>query len=72
MDGVRIEQVEREGVEAFLAGLQSELEQKTYRAGAVRRVYIPKVNGKKRPLGIPNVRDRVVQTAVVLILEPIF
>ena len=72
VDGVTIEQIEREGEEAFLEVLGRELAGKTYRAGTVRRVYIPKANGKMRPLGIPNVRDRVVQTAVVLILEPIF
>jgi RNA-directed DNA polymerase len=72
VDGVSIEQIEKEGVEAFLEELGRELVQKRYRAGAVRRVYIPKANGKLRPLGIPNLRDRVVQTAVVLILEPIF
>ena len=72
VDGVSIEQIEKEGEEAFLDGLARELEEKTYRAGAVRRVYIPKANGKLRPLGIPNVRDRVVQAAVLLILEPIF
>lgn len=72
VDGVSIEQVEGEGVEAFLEELARELGAKTYRAGAVRRVYIPKANGKMRPLGIPNLRDRVVQSAVVLILEPIF
>jgi len=72
VDGVSIEQIEKEGVEAFLLELGHELAEKRYRAGAVRRVYIPKVNGKLRPLGIPNLRDRVVQTAVVLILEPIF
>jgi RNA-directed DNA polymerase len=72
VDGVRIEQIEKEGVEAFLLELGRELAEKRYRTGAVRRVYIPKGNGKMRPLGIPNLRDRVVQTAVVLILEPIF
>src|SRR5207247_2153102 len=65
-------QIEKEGVEAFLLELGSELAQKRYGTGAVRRVYIPKGNGKLRPLGIPNLRDRVVQTAVVLILEPIY
>jgi RNA-directed DNA polymerase len=72
VDGVSIEQIEKEGENAFLEGLGRELREKTYRAGAVRRVHIPKANGKLRPLGIPNVRDRVVQAAVVLILEPIF
>jgi len=72
VDGVSIEQIEKEGEEAFLEKLARELKEKTYRAGAVRRVYIPKGNGKFRPLGIPNVRDRVVQAAVLLILEPIF
>jgi len=72
VDGVSIEQIEKEGEEAFLEQLGHELVVKSYRAGAVRRMYIPKANGKQRPLGIPNLRDRVVQTAVVLILEPIF
>jgi RNA-directed DNA polymerase len=72
VDGVTVEQIEKESVDAFLEELGSELAQKRYRTGAVRRVYIPKANGKLRPLGIPNLRDRVVQTAVVLILEPIF
>jgi RNA-directed DNA polymerase len=72
VDGVSIEQIERGGVEPFLKEIEESLKQKSYRCGMVRRVYIPKANGKLRPLGIPNVRDRVVQAAVLLILEPIF
>jgi len=74
IDGVSIEQVERseESLEAFLKELETELKARTYRPGPVRRTYIPKPDGRQRPLGIPNLRDRVAQTAAVLILEPIF
>jgi RNA-directed DNA polymerase len=71
-DGVTFAQIKEQGVEAWLAGLREELASKTYRPDPVRRVNIPKPGGGERPLGIPTIRDRVVQTAAKLVLDPIF
>ena len=66
-------QIEAAGLEAWLAGVREELVSKTYRPDPVRRVMIPKPDGGgERALGIPTIRDRVVQTAAKLVLEPIF
>ena len=72
VDGVGFEMIEAQGVEKWLAGLAEELRERAYRPQPVRRVMIPKSDGGERPLGIPTIRDRVVQTAAKLVLEPIF
>lgn len=73
IDGVNFEAIEAgEGVELFLERLTEEVKNRTYRPMPVRRVMIPKPDGSKRPLGIPTIRDRVVQMAVKLVIEPIF
>jgi len=72
IDGKSFEDVEQEGLEGFLEGIRQELLERTYRPRPNRRVEIPKGNGKTRLLGIPTIKDRVVQGAVKLILEPIF
>ena len=72
VDGERFEDIEAYGLERWLEERTEELREKTYRPQAALRVWIPKADGSRRPLGIPTVRDRVMQTAVVLVLEPIF
>jgi len=72
VDGVDFEQIETQGVGKFLLELKEDLRKQTYRAQAVKRVFIPKGNGGTRPLGIPTIRDRVAQMACKLIIEPLF
>jgi RNA-directed DNA polymerase len=72
VDGVTFAEIEAAGLEEWLGGLRKDVVAKTYRPEPVRRVTIPKPGGGERPLGIPTIRDRVVQTAAKLVLEPIF
>jgi RNA-directed DNA polymerase len=72
VDGMSFAAIDAAGVEKWLSGLREELISKTYRPAPVRRVMLPKPGGGERPLGIPTIRDRVVQTAAKLVLEPIF
>lgn len=74
VDGVSLKQIKSKpaGPERLLAELEEALRSKRYKPSPVRRVFIPKANGKQRPLGIPTIRDRIVQQATLLILEPIF
>ena len=72
MDGVTFEAIEAEGAEGFLEQLREELVERRYRPQRLRKVEIPKEGGKMRQLSIPSIRDRVVQGALKLILEPIF
>jgi RNA-directed DNA polymerase len=72
VDGQDFAEIEAYGVERWLAELALALRQETYRPEPIRRVFIPKANGKLRPLGISTVRDRVCMTAAMLVLEPIF
>jgi retron-type reverse transcriptase len=71
IDGQDFADIEAYGVERWLAELALALRQETYRPEPIRRVFIPKANGKLRPLGISSVRDRVCMTAALLVLEPI-
>ncbi len=72
IDGVTLEDVERRGVSEFLQSIEADLKARRYRPKPVLRVYIPKPDGRQRPLGIPTVRDRVVQQACKIVIEPIF
>ena len=72
VDGQSFEEIESKGLQEWLTGIREELRDKTYKPQPVRRVKIPKPGGGERPLGIPSIKDRVVQTAAKLVIEPIF
>ena len=72
IDGITFEMIEEDGVEEYLLDIQEDLQNKKYRPKPAKRVYIPKPDGKQRPLGIPTIRDRIVQQACKIVIEPIF
>ena len=72
VDGITFGMIESKGLDEWLSGIREELKAKTYKPQPVRRVMIPKPGGGYRPLGIPTIRDRVIQTAAKLVIEPIF
>jgi group II intron reverse transcriptase/maturase len=72
VDEITLRSIEEQGVTRFLEGIQAELKAGRYRPSPVKRRWIPKADGKQRPLGIPTVRDRVIQMAAKLVIEPIF
>lgn len=72
IDGITIRKLKKDGIDVLLAEIRSELKSRTYRPSPLKRVYIPKANGKKRPLSIPTVKDRITQTAIKIIIELIF
>ena len=72
LDGMSFKDIEMAGLHDFLLEIQKDLKDGSYRPSPVKRVHIPKANGKMRPLGIPTIRDRVVQMSCKLVIEPIF
>lgn len=72
VDGIRIEDIEAQGVNKYLSSIQGELKDGTYKPSPVKRVMIPKPDGSERPLGIPTVKDRIVQMATKIAIEPVF
>jgi group II intron reverse transcriptase/maturase len=72
VDEITLRSIEEQGVMRFLEGIQADLKAGRYRPSPVKRRWIPKADGKQRPLGIPTVRDRVIQMAAKLVIEPIF